>query len=101
MNNSKVTNGNYIIDLNLLFAAVANFAVCKNCGMNSIQFYEDSTNRVGLAVRFVFECMNCGAKHAFYSSKGDKKNIFILMLGLCMVCALLGKVKLQDKHFVL
>lgn len=63
---AKITNGNVIVDIELLSAAISSFMKCKYCNAcDEILCYKNSDARLGLASYLVFECKCCKKKLSF------------------------------------
>lgn len=99
VNPSKLYSGNCIVDISLLSEAISSFVLCSVCGVNSVQCYEEIPSRVGLVVSLVLECTNCGAKHSFVSSKGNKKAFFETNMRFVYGLRTIGKGQAAGKTF--
>ena len=65
--NSRLDSGNVIIKISIISKVLNNSVKCKYCDVDSsIEIYENSNRRTGLAVQLVVYCNNCGTECKFF-----------------------------------
>lgn len=88
------TNGNIVINLELLNKNLLSSVKCGKCdSFDSISLYEKPLLRKGLAVQLVLFCNKCGFEKDFYSSKLTENNSYDINLRYVYGLRSIGKGK--------